>query len=154
MRMRIPQVTGRIRADGAPGGPTQALRAVFTQVGRLLLAADRLRRRTPDDPAPRVAAPPRWRPLDQTGNVRLLSPGDLADETPAPPAAADLPVPTAAADLPVPNYDALSVASLRARLRTLDAGQVRALADYERSHAGRPDVVAMFERRIAKLTGP
>jgi hypothetical protein len=55
------------------------------------------------------------------------------------------------ADLPVPSYDSLSVPSLRARLRSLDATQVGLLAEYERSHAGRADVVAMFERRIAKL---
>jgi hypothetical protein len=54
-------------------------------------------------------------------------------------------------DLPLPNYDELSVASLRARLRTLTAAQVTALAEYERSHAARPEVVTMFERRIAKL---
>jgi hypothetical protein len=55
------------------------------------------------------------------------------------------------AALPVPNYDELSVASLRARLRNLDAAQVRVMADYERANAGREAVVTMFERRIAKL---
>jgi hypothetical protein len=57
----------------------------------------------------------------------------------------------AAAGLPLANYDELSVASLRARLRNLDVGQVRQLAEYERAHAARPDVIASFERRIAKL---
>jgi len=52
---------------------------------------------------------------------------------------------------PLPNYDELSVASLRARLRNLDVAQVRQLADYERAHAARADVVTMFERRIVKL---
>jgi len=51
----------------------------------------------------------------------------------------------------LPNYDELSIASLRARLRSLDVAQVRQLADYERAHAGRADVIAMFERRIVKL---
>jgi hypothetical protein len=60
----------------------------------------------------------------------------------------------AAADLPVPGYDELSVASLRSRLRTLDAAQVRELLDYERAHASRANVVTMFERRTAKLEGP
>ena len=41
--------------------------------------------------------------------------------------------------------------ALRARLRKLDADQLRVLVQYERSHAGRADVVAMFERRLAKL---
>jgi len=52
---------------------------------------------------------------------------------------------------PLPNYDELSVASLRARLRNLDVAQVRQLAEYERAHAARADVLTMFERRIAKL---
>jgi hypothetical protein len=43
------------------------------------------------------------------------------------------------------------VASLRARLRNLDVAQVRQLAEYERTHAGRADVLTMFERRIVKL---
>ena len=60
------------------------------------------------------------------------------------------PEPVAAA-APLPNYDELSVASLRARLRNLDVAQVRELAEYERAHAARADVLTMFERRIAKL---
>ena len=51
----------------------------------------------------------------------------------------------------MPNYDDLSVASLRARLRNLDTAQVRALLDYEKANAGRAAVLTMFERRIAKL---
>jgi hypothetical protein len=53
--------------------------------------------------------------------------------------------------VPLPNYDTLTVASLRARLRNLDVAQVRQLAAYERTHAGREDVLGMYERRIAKL---
>ena len=52
---------------------------------------------------------------------------------------------------PLPNYDELSIASLRARLRNLDATQVKHLVEYEKAHAARTDVVAMLERRIAKL---
>jgi hypothetical protein len=52
---------------------------------------------------------------------------------------------------PLPNYDELSVASLRARLRYLDVGQLRQLADYEKAHADRAEVITMFERRIGKL---
>ena len=53
--------------------------------------------------------------------------------------------------LPLANYDELSVNSLRARLRTLTVAQVAQLAEYEKAHAARPEVVTMFERRIAKL---
>jgi hypothetical protein len=114
----------------------------------------------------------RFRSLDATGNVRLLTSMDIAEmsdaellaaglgsgeapspqpETPAPPARATTARRRKPADLPVAGYDDLSVASLRARLRNLDVSQLRVLADYEESHARRADVVAMFERRIDKL---
>lgn len=66
-----------------------------------------------------------------------------------PPAAAE-----PAGDVPpLPNYDDLSVASLRARMRVLDATALRALIAYEKAHSGREAVIAMFERRLAKLGG-
>jgi len=227
--MRIPQqVTERVKE-----APAQALRAVFSGIGQVLLVADRIKSRAAEptraqpgatdhqgQSGPKAAAGPkdetRWRSLDTTGNVRLLSeedapqpaagaeatadaeaattvagtpavaepPADAAAapprtavsaettapaETPAPaetaapaeaepPAIAEVPAdaqPPAAATplgaLPVPNYDDLSVASLRARLRNLDTSQVRTLLDYEKANAGRADVLTMFERRIAKL---
>lgn len=158
--MRIPQV-----ADRVIGAPSQALRTVLRGVGRLMLAADGRRRPVPPRPAgngepPQSPAQARWRSLDQTGNVRLLSPDELAPDElddPAGPwavATADGGLPADEADsLPVPGYDGLSLPSLRARLRGLDQAQLRMLADYERSHAARPDVLGMFERRIVKLGG-
>jgi hypothetical protein len=53
--------------------------------------------------------------------------------------------------LPLVNYDESSVASLRARLRNLSVAQLTQLVEYEKSHADRADVIAMFERRIAKV---
>jgi hypothetical protein len=267
--MRIAQVTDRINTDRIKEAPAQALRAVFAGIGQLLVVADRIRKQgndraeagqradgtdrgtagqgasaqaSPAQASPAQASPVKARrSLDQTGNVRLLSADDLADDLPVPPATpppaspppatttladstadatpadvappdlapadlapADLasvdadpadadpagtlltgttpadatparihpadadPAGTGPADadpagtddaansvseaaLPVPNYDSLTLPSLRARLRTLDAHQLRVLTEYERSHAARADVVAMFERRIAKL---
>ena len=77
------------------------------------------------------------RDLDKTGNVRLIT-SEKAGAQAGPGA-------------PLPNYDELSIASLRARLRNLDLTQLRQLASYEKAHAARPDVMTMFERRIAKL---
>jgi len=162
------------RASPAPAGPDSGSAA---QRGTEPAAAA-----APPAAAGQPQASPdqaRWRSLDKTGNVRLLSAEDLAGDIPdspvSPAAAAPLAEPAALAEpaplaepgtaadtadatrsggdavLPVPNYDALSLPSLRARLRALDTEQVRVLAEYERSHAGRADVVAMFERRIAKL---
>lgn len=167
--------------------PIRALRSVFSGVGHLLMAADRLKAED--------AELPRFRSLDSTGNVRLLNASDLADmaeddldrrilasraEAAAAPAQAvsyeppDYSTPVsgqwaydltadnqqavaevsrAARELPVPGYDDLSLPSLRARLRNLDVAQLRQLVLYEISHAYRPDVVSMFERRIVKLQG-
>jgi hypothetical protein len=260
--MRIPQQV----AERVKEAPAQALRAVFSGIGQVLLVADRIKNRAPvPDRARSIAAAPppksvqtgrnakaavkdetRWRSLDETGNVRLLSDEDVAQAEPsveavttaapvetipadktaratkpaetlpagdtaladdtaqaaekaptadtapagetaladepvaAPdtvPAAQSVPADDAApataaapaaktspsghtsakrpvhdkTSLAVPNYDELTVASLRARLRNLDTSQVRALLDYEKANAGRAAVVTMFERRIAKL---
>jgi hypothetical protein len=57
-----------------------------------------------------------------------------------------------AAEPPLPGYDDLSLPSLRARLRTLDAPAIKAMLAYEKDHARRDDVTAMLERRLAKIT--
>ena len=87
------------------------------------------------------------RDLDKTGNVRLLTSEEAGVGQRA--TAADA---TQQSGAPLPNYDELSIASLRARLRNLDLAQVKQLAAYEKTHAARTDVMTMFERRIAKLT--
>jgi hypothetical protein len=153
--MVIPQV-----ADQLKRAPTLALRAVFAGVGRILMAADRPQAAAaPSAAQPRTSPAPdsRWRSLDQTGNVRLLLAPDSDDD--AMPCAPDSPngagpassTGRAAIALPMPRYDELSLASIRARLRSLDAGQLRVLADYERRNAERPEVLGMLERRIGKL---
>ena len=161
--MRVPQVSERVKEL-----PAQALRGVFAGIGQLLLITDKLMNKTPagqqvpqarspegpetvtDTAAPAAgtakAAPaekaPEARDLDKTGNVRLVD-GAEAGAGGAAEAAEE--------GAPLPNYDELSVASLPARLRNLDAAQVKQMAEYERAHAARADVIAMFERRIAKL---
>jgi len=103
-------------------------------------------------PAPAAAPPPAAdRDFDKTGNVRLLTSAEATagDRTIAAKAAKTAPV--AELGAPLPNYDGLSIASLRARLRNLDVTQLRQLIEYESAHAGRADVITMFERRIAKL---
>jgi hypothetical protein len=214
--MRIPQqVSERVKE-----APAQALRAMFSGIGQVLLVADRIKSRAaeperapsapatpsaPAEPVPQSSAATvkdetRWRSLDETGNVRLIPGEDTSKATPTttppppetpdgsevievsevaeisevseaastvvpeppvtsepaavteqtstqPPATPEAP----ATSLPLPNYDNLTVPSLRARLRNLDPAQLRTLVDYEKAHAGRADVLTMFERRIAKL---
>jgi hypothetical protein len=135
--MSNPQITGRTRP-----GPTEALRAVFSGIGRILMAADKSQRPAANQPA---APEARWRSLDQTGNVRLLTAEDMNDGD------ADKTAANGGPALPLASYDTLSLASIRARLRPLDVPQLRTLVDYEATHAERPDVLGMLERRIEKL---
>jgi len=127
------------------------------------------------NPAPgRHRKPSRsFRSMDATGNVRLLTPDMPAESTsranrPAaqaraakttgtskakgraakPSAVTKQPV---AVDLPVPGFDGFSLASIRARLRYLDAAQLRILVEHEKSASNRADVIGMLERRITKI---
>jgi hypothetical protein len=174
--MRIPPPPERIKE-----APAHALRAVFAGVGQVLLITERVRQRAieqvhplltsvpaqdhaPDAPPPpppgsaaTAATPAAATPAaatqaaaTQAAATQAAAPAAAAAEVPEPRAGAPE---AAAADLAVPNYDELSIASLRARLRALDAAQVRGLLDYERAHASRANVITMFERRIVKLEG-
>jgi hypothetical protein len=120
-----------------------------------------------------VAETPAPKAKPQAAAAETATPETVVAETPAPKAKAPTPKaktpapkaePQAAAaktatpetaasdaDLPLANYDTLTVASLRARLRTLTIPQLQLLIDYEKAHLGREEVTGMFERRIAKI---
>ena len=155
---QVPQARGPERKETVAEEPRAAPAATTAPAAPAVKAA-------PAAKAPAGKAP-EARDLDKTGNVRLLD-GTGASASGAAQAAkasvtaeasvilevdeaTEAPA-TEGADAPLPNYDELSVASLRARLRNLDAAQVKQMAEYERAHAARSDVITMFERRIAKL---
>jgi hypothetical protein len=192
--MGSPQVPDQLKK-----APTEALRAFFAGIGKILLAADR----PPTSSSanhPRHAAPGRralrgsttasqgskpQRSLDETGNVRLLAaeelPGSVvltpdatgpgpagagpADTggtsvrrviiTPVPtqPLAGNVPVGASLVihELPLPGYETMSIAAIRARLRSLDVDQLQALLVHEQKNAGRPEIIGMIERRILKI---
>jgi hypothetical protein len=150
--MGIPEVPEQIRR-----APLLVLRAVFAGIGRILVSGELPdasagprpggeagRQRAAKKSGPMAATDPasRFRSLDQTGNVRILTPDGELDRARSRPAATAL---------PLANYDSLTLASIRARLRGLDVGQLRILLDYEVTHAERPELLGMFERRIEKL---
>jgi hypothetical protein len=165
--MRVPQVKE---------GPAQALRAMFAGIGSLLSVTDKIRSKpgapesgkapadvpTPaaDKPAAEAVAPAQTvtevtepEPQVAAEPAILAESSVVVEETlsePEPVAAVD-PVGTSSAAPPLPNYDDLSVASLRARLRNLSTGQLTELIEYEKAHQARAEVVTMFERRIAKI---
>lgn len=91
---------------------------------------------TPETTAPETSAAPETVAAETTA---------MPETTAVPETAGD------AAALPLPNYDELTIASLRARLRTLTPEQLTVLIEYEKAHANRADVITMFERRITKL---
>jgi hypothetical protein len=96
----------------------------------------------PEAPAraePEAAVPPAESPEEPSAVATLAA---------AEPAAAAGPADDAP---PLPGYDDLSLPSLRARLRGLDAAALRALLAYEKAHANRDDVITMFERRLTKI---
>ena len=168
--MSIPQVPEQARR-----APILALRAVFAGIGRILLSADRAGAGSagavPAGAQPAGAqaaaaaaldqqrqAAERRRSLDHTGNVRLLPAAEKVGPADAPAVAASTAVVYAMGEqaastpaLPLANYDVLSLASIRARLRGLDVSQLKVLLDYEAANAERPEVLGMFERRIEKL---
>ncbi|MFI7704420.1 hypothetical protein [Nonomuraea sp. NPDC049480] len=69
------------------------------------------------------------------------------------PAAAPEPAAAKATDLvePLPGYSEMTVASLRARMRGKTAEQIGDFLAYERATKARPEVVRMFENRLAKI---
>jgi len=122
--MRIPQqVTERVKE-----APAQALRAVFSGIGQVLLVADRIKSRAAeptraqpgeterrDRSGQKAAAGPkdetRWRSLDETGNVRLLSEEDAPEPAPGTKATGGAEAATAVAGTPAvaePPADAMA----------------------------------------------
>jgi hypothetical protein len=160
--MRVPQVNERVKE-----APASALRAMFAGIGSLLSVTDKIRAKpaaetpaAPEAAAPATAAPETAAPEAAAPETAAPEAAETPEATVTPEEAAPAPAVAEAsaapesaetAALPLPNYDELSIASLRARLRNLSADQLTVLIAYEKGHADRADVISMFERRIAKL---
>jgi hypothetical protein len=166
--MRVPQVKERVKES-----PASALRAMFAGIGSMLFVKDKIRHKAGAEnsapetvsAAPEAAAaaetPAAPEPVvAETVTAETVTAETVTAETTAVPdvsagpettAEPEAPVAPAAAALPLANYDELTIASLRARLRNLSAEQLTELIGYEKEHANREDVISMFERRITKL---
>ncbi|WP_336792801.1 lipid droplet-associated protein [Gordonia malaquae] len=107
-----------------------------------------------EDPTPAPASAPVAAPepkADAAGRHALFSsvPADLAPgATTASPKSDEStgPVPDAVAAL---DYDSLTLAQLRAKVRTLDVDTLQVVAEYERANRNRTPFVTMIENRIA-----
>lgn len=165
-RTTTTQASGTGPATATPGtgktsrtGPRQASTRVAGKTSTAKTGtpkASTARTGTPKARAARTGTP-------KASTVRTSTPKAETSQTDAPemasPAAkADTPAaaaPTSTASvLPLPHYSELSLASLRARMRGLNAAQIRELIAYERAHEDRASIIAMFERRVAKLEEP
>lgn len=119
------------------------------------------------EPEPAVAAEkPAEKPAEPTAEAPAKKPAEVAAEKPAkkpvkkaakkteaaePAAAAAEPVAEGGLVEPLPGYASLTVASLRARMRGKTAEQIGDYLAYEKATTARPEVVKMFENRLAKL---
>ncbi|HTY33752.1 hypothetical protein [Mycobacterium sp.] len=54
-------------------------------------------------------------------------------------------------DLPLADYDQLSLADLRHRIRSLDEGQLQMLFDHESAHGNRIPVLEVLHARLNEL---
>jgi len=104
-------------------------------------------------PAATAEAPAAETPVAEAPAAEAPAAEAKAETPEAPASAAETPAATEApaGEPPLPNYDELTVASLRARMRNLSVEQLNEVIAYEKAHANRADVITMFERRIAKL---
>lgn len=131
-------------------------------------------------PKPPVAAAPKTKPKPEPEPARKPEAAPEPEPAPAParpepPAAAvevgapgvasgtadavteqlqrehSVPAEPTAADLPIPDFDNVSVASLRARLRQFGVEDLVVLREWELAHAHRLPVITMLDNRIAKV---
>jgi hypothetical protein len=149
-------------ASPGPAGPSASWSAATTMAAPATKTAPAGKATATTKPAPaaKATATTKTAPVGKPASIR--KPASPAKAAPAakPDAAttaargdkatraAEVP----AAEPPLPGYDDLSLPSLRARLRTLDAPAIEAMLAYEKAHARRDDVTAMLERRLAKIT--
>jgi hypothetical protein len=161
------------------GPASSMLRAMFAGFGSLMSVMDRVRNKPPaeapaDAEAPAAAATPA--PEDtaaaedtatpepvapttvdpETVALQTVAPETVVAESSAAPEPSAGPQTSAATEpsgaLPLANYDELSVASLRARLRNLTNDDLTQLMTYEKAHQDRPEVIKMFQNRLVKMT--
>jgi hypothetical protein len=142
------------RSDTPPAPATNAPPATATKTAPVAKAAASTPgvKIPPAAKAAKSAPAAKTRPAPEaktTKTAKATKPVAAAKATTAPAAKPETGPDVAAP--PLPGYDDLSLASLRARLRALDATTIQAMLVYEKAHAGREPVITMFERRLAKL---
>lgn len=138
--------------------------AAHTPLGRFLpqpavehdiaIEAERIateaRQAPPPAPTPIRSVPAT--PEPPAAAVEVGAPGAVTDTVEKVTEQLHIDEPTSRDDLPIPDFDNVSLASLRARLRSLSVEQLATLREWERAHANRLPVVTLLDNRIAKLS--
>jgi len=136
------------RGKSAPAPKASAPKAADDQAGHVkVIAPEATPEATPETVADEATTQAAAEPEPAVAEPAAAEPEPAVAET-ASPQAADA---ATDAGLPLTNYDTLTVASLRARLRNLSTEDLAVLIDYEKAHQGREEVITMFERRVAKI---
>ncbi len=105
----------------------------------------------PQEAAPQEAAPQEAAP--QEAAQPAAAPAEAAPPAPAPQAPAPAgPAPAAPGGPPLADFDTMTVASLRGRLRTLDLPTLIQLRGWESRHGARAGILSMLDHRINKLS--
>jgi hypothetical protein len=135
----------------------QATEEAAEKIERAIDAAERATqevvaaaRAAQDDPG--TAAAPDGAGTDAPDRAGSAAPGDVqsAVESVTESVGGGTRVPSAE-ELPLPDFDHMSLAQVRGRLRRLSAEELVLLRDYERGHANRLPIVTMLDNRIAKV---
>jgi hypothetical protein len=161
------------------GPASSMLRAMFAGFGSLMSVMDKVRNKPAAEapagtkapaaattPAPEETAAPKDTAAPETVAAETIAEPETvaapeaaaAEQTaeaapePAVVVTETTPAPEAAGALPLANFDELTVASLRARLRNLSNDDLNQLMTYERAHQNRPEVIKMFQNRLIKMT--
>ncbi len=145
--------TGREKAGGAEESVEAEARHVAEKARAATKKATQIRRETPQPDEAAAKPQPAAEEVPEEAQ-EVGAPGaatDVAEQATEETAPAVDGAELSAEDLPLPDIDHMSVASLRARLRTLDIAQLATLRAYEQAHADRLQIVTMLENRIAKL---
>jgi hypothetical protein len=159
-------VVDKVRGKSAPAAPSDAKAAPAPAATATATETPAKESAAAEAVAPETVAP------ETAAETAAVAPEATAETEPAaaepvvaaaaePVVAAASPVaetavePTEAGDasaLPLANYEELTVASLRARLRNLTNDDLNQLMAYEKAHQNRPEVIKMFQNRLIKMT--
>ena len=143
----------RLRHEDGPGslGVGKTERPARPAAEKPKLADVRDLRPAPAEAAPQEAAPPEAAP--QEAAPQEAAPAEAAPPAPAPQAPAPAgPAPAAPGGPPLADFDTMTVASLRGRLRTLDLPTLIQLRGWESRHGARAGILSMLDHRINKLS--